>query len=188
MFSLSGEARRKNLTELDPKTSSEGSLYSNWLLPRRQPEITPSWNARDRNRPSIVLLHASLIEGDHHPSRRCSAPPKPRQDPVVLLSDGRLSDARRLAKAKSASASEGFLWPAEYQVRTPGMQEARRTLTGTARSWGIAEFTAPGLTPRCITIGTFWTGKLDLACVIYSVLSTTPSSVPRSIYSADSGL
>ena len=44
-----------------------------------------------------------------------------------------------------------------------------------------------GLTPRCITIGMFWTGKLDLACIIYSVLSTMLSSVPRSIYSADSG-
>ena len=35
-----------------------------------------------------------------------------------------------------------------------------------------------GLTPRCITIGMFWTGKLDLACIIYSVLSTMLSSVP----------
>lgn len=82
VYTLSGEARRKNLTELGPKTSPEGSLYSNRLLPWRQSEITPSWNARDRNRPSVVLLHASLIEGDHHPSRSCSASPKPRPRPL----------------------------------------------------------------------------------------------------------
>ena len=144
----------------------------------RETEIVPPSSCCMRHSSRAIIIRV----GDVQPSET------PTKTPAVLLSDGRLSDTRRLAKAKSASASEGFLWPAEYQVRTPGMQEARRTLTGTARSWGIAEFTAPGLTPRCITIGTFWTGKLDLACVIYSVLSTMPSSVPRSIYSADSGL